>query len=204
MQYFLAIFIKFASSFRDQFTIVPILVGSIDPSVEALYGQILAPYLEDPQNLFVVSSDFCHWGRRFSYTYYEQACGAIHKSIEKLDKNVSDDILSLSCVFLIQFDNELQGMDIIETLNPSAFTEYLARFNNTICGRHPIGVLLQAVRALQTRGYKMSFKFLKYAQSSHCVNMADSSVSYASGSLIFEWVWFKKDKNAFTNEQKLF
>lgn len=37
----------------------------------------------------------------------------------------------------------LQGMDIIETLNPAAFTEYLKKFGNTICGRHPIGVLLQ-------------------------------------------------------------
>lgn len=101
-------------------------------------------------------------------------------------------------------------MDIIETLNPATFTEYLKRYNNTICGRHPIGVMLQvlkincyssvpfvsmnvfffhsfqAVQTLQTRGYRMSFKFLKYAQSSQCFNMADSSVSYASGSLIFE------------------
>lgn len=36
-----------------------------------------------------------------------------------------------------------QGMDIIETLNPTAFTEYLKKYGNTICGRHPIGVLLQ-------------------------------------------------------------
>lgn len=101
-------------------------------------------------------------------------------------------------------------MDIIETLNPATFTEYLKRYNNTICGRHPIGVMLQvlqtdcyfripfvfmhvffchlfqSVQTLQKRGYRMSFKFLKYAQSSQCFNMADSSVSYASGSLIFE------------------
>lgn len=38
---------------------------------EAAYGQLLAPYLADPSNLFVISSDFCHWGRRFGYTYYE-------------------------------------------------------------------------------------------------------------------------------------
>lgn len=77
-------------------------------------------------------------------------------------------------------------MDIIETLNPTAFTEYLKRYNNTICGRHPIGVMLQAVRTLQSRGYQMNFKFLKYAQSSQCMNVGDSSVSYASGALIFE------------------
>lgn len=77
-------------------------------------------------------------------------------------------------------------MAIIETLSPPAFTEYLKRYNNTICGRHPIGVMLQSVNTLKAQGYQMSFKFLKYAQSSQCLNMADSSVSYASGSLIFE------------------
>lgn len=43
----------------------------------------------DPQNLFVISSDFCHWGQRFRYTYFDESCGSIHKSIEKLDKDVS-------------------------------------------------------------------------------------------------------------------
>lgn len=36
-----------------------------------------------------------------------------------------------------------KGMDTIETLEPSAFVEYLKTFSNTICGRHPISVLLQ-------------------------------------------------------------
>lgn len=156
---------KVMEDFKDQFTIVPILVGSLNPDQEALYGELLAPYLNDPQNLFVISSDFCHWGQRFGYTFYEKSCGPIHKSIEKLDK---------------------EGMDIIETLSPTAFTEYLRKYSNTICGRHPIGVLLNCVKVLQKQGYNMSFKFLKYAQSSQCRDMSDSSVSYASGSLLFE------------------
>ncbi|XP_017031168.1 protein MEMO1 [Drosophila kikkawai] len=157
---------KVMEDYKDQFTIVPILVGSLNPEQEAQYGALLSPYLMDPTNLFVISSDFCHWGQRFNYTYYDRSCGAIHKSIERLDK---------------------QGMDIIETLSPQAFTEYLRKYNNTICGRHPIGVMLGACRALQDQGYdKMNFKFLKYAQSSQCEDMEDSSVSYASGSLVFE------------------
>ncbi len=71
------------------FTIVPIMVGSLSVESERLYGEILAPYLEDPSNLFVISSDFCHWGNRFHYTYYDKSCGHIHQSIEKLDKQVS-------------------------------------------------------------------------------------------------------------------
>lgn len=62
----------------------------MSPEQEKLYGDILAPYLNDPQNLFVISSDFCHWGSRFRYTYYDESAGPIHKCIEKLDKNVSE------------------------------------------------------------------------------------------------------------------
>lgn len=34
-------------------------------------------------------------------------------------------------------------MNIIENLNPTEFTNYLKKYGNTICGRHPIGILLQ-------------------------------------------------------------
>lgn len=38
------------------------------------------------ENLFVISSDFCHWGKRFRFTYYDKCHGEIHQSIEALDK----------------------------------------------------------------------------------------------------------------------
>lgn len=38
--------------------------------------------------------------------------------------------------------NLLQGMNAIEKLEPGGFTDYLKHSKNTICGRHPIGVLL--------------------------------------------------------------
>ena len=38
---------------------------------EALYGRALAQYLDDPANLVVVSSDFCHWGSRFTFTFHD-------------------------------------------------------------------------------------------------------------------------------------
>jgi predicted class III extradiol MEMO1 family dioxygenase len=46
--------------------IVPILVGSCTPETEAMYGRLLAKYLDDPKNFFSVSSDFCHWGSRYA------------------------------------------------------------------------------------------------------------------------------------------
>ncbi|XP_039289216.1 protein MEMO1-like [Nilaparvata lugens] len=159
---------KVMQDYKDSFTIIPVLVGSLSADREALYGRIFARYLADPQNLFIISSDFCHWGQRFRYTFYDNSWGEIYQSITKLDKN---------------------AMDIIETLNPASFSEYLKKYGNTICGRHPIGVLLQAASYLQksgTNGQNMSMKFLKYAQSSQCMSVSDSSVSYAAASLTFE------------------
>lgn len=146
-----------AHVFRDAaVTIVPIMVGALDPSSEARYGRLLAPYLADASNLFIVSSDFCHWGSRFQFTFQDHRMGPIFKSIEWLDKS---------------------GMDIIESGSPEDFTKYLDRYNNTICGRHPISILLQALKAAEGQ---YSLKFNAYDQSDKCTNDTDSSVSYAS------------------------
>ncbi|KAK2141225.1 hypothetical protein LSH36_1137g00009 [Paralvinella palmiformis] len=155
---------KVMESRQGHFTIVPILVGSLSVEKEQMYGSIFAKYLADPENLFVISSDFCHWGQRFRYTYYDKSCGEIWQSIEKLDK---------------------MGMELIESLDPTAFTDYLRKYQNTICGRHPIGVLLNSIACLRQNGngYKFSVKFNKYAQSGQCRAMKDSSVSYASAAL---------------------
>uniref|UniRef100_A0A672QJ93 Protein MEMO1 n=1 Tax=Sinocyclocheilus grahami TaxID=75366 RepID=A0A672QJ93_SINGR len=89
--------------------------------------------------------------------------GEIYRSIEHLDK---------------------MGMGIIEQLDPISFSNYLKKYHNTICGRHPIGVLLNAVAELKKNGTDMNFSFLNYAQSSQCRNWSDSSVSYAAGALV--------------------
>lgn len=75
-------------------------------------------------------------------------------------------------------------MNLIEQLNCEGFTEYLRKYQNTICGRHPIGVFLQSIASLTRQNQPLSFKFLRYAQSNNVTSQNDSSVSYASGSLI--------------------
>ncbi|CAB3367364.1 protein MEMO1 [Cloeon dipterum] len=160
---------KVMEDYKNEFTIVPVMVGSLSAAKEELYGEIFAKYLADPTVLFVISSDFCHWGARFNYTFYDKTMGnRIHECITKLDR---------------------LGMDTVERLDASAFHKYLRKYSNTICGRHPIGVLLHAVAALRKASPPpppMSLKFLKYAQSSQCLHASDSSVSYASASLVFE------------------
>jgi len=156
---------KVMESRRGQFKIVPMMVGSLTLEREQAYGKALARYLADPDNLFVISSDFCHWGQRFKYTHYESSSGDIWQSIEHLDR---------------------RGMDKIEALDHVGFNEYLKQYHNTICGRHPIGVLLGAIAVLKQtgNGHQYSLKFTQYAQSSKCHNMKDSSVSYASASFV--------------------
>ncbi|KAG1363982.1 protein MEMO1 [Cocos nucifera] len=136
--------------------IVPILVGALNSENEAMYGRLLAKYVDDPKNFFSVSSDFCHWGSRFNYTYYDKERGPIYKSIEALDH---------------------MGMEVIETGDPDAFKRYLQEYDNTICGRHPISVFLHMLKNCST---KIRIGFIQYEQSSQCKSMRDSSVSYAS------------------------
>jgi len=70
--------------------IVPIIVGNLKGNLEVEYANILRPYFKSEENFFVISSDFCHWGDRFSYTYYNKADGKIYESISKLDHEGMD------------------------------------------------------------------------------------------------------------------
>lgn len=66
-----------------------------------------------------------------------------------------------------------------------AFTQYLARTKNTICGRHSIGVLFGALTALEQEQKAPKVKWVRYEQSSACETIKDSSVSYAGAFVTF-------------------
>lgn len=76
-------------------------------------------------------------------------------------------------------------MDTIESGKHDAFLENLKETGNTVCGRHPIGVIMAAIEFLEKeqkiRGDgKGRFKFVGYERSSDVIDISDSSVSYAS------------------------
>lgn len=150
-----------------EFGLVPIVVGALREQEEAVYGKILARYLEDPGNVFIVSSDFCHWGSRFGFQFTRKEDEEIHQSIAWLDS---------------------LGMQVIEDKEPKGFSSYLAKYGNTICGRHPIGVLLNALKeysccsSAHDSSNKMSYtiRFTKYDRSNLVRSPSESSVSYAS------------------------
>lgn len=150
---------------ESQVRVLPIMVGSLTTQSEDLYGTALAKILARDDIFTIVSSDFCHWGSRFRYNPisargYTKKDGNIHDFIEWLDK---------------------LGMDSISSQEPGAFAMYMKEYSNTICGRHPIGVFLSAIRCnAQDEGQHHTIEFVKYAQSSKVKNANESSVSYAS------------------------
>lgn len=147
-----------SNSEDKNFKVLPILVGNVDLSQQREYGKIFSEYLNDPQTIFIVSSDFCHWGDRFDFTYYRKEDGEIYESIEKLDR---------------------RGMDLIESKSLAKFTRYLGETKNTICGRYPIAVFMAAMEC-NSNFADFNLTWVKYAQSSQVTSADDSSVSYAA------------------------
>jgi hypothetical protein len=162
---------------------VPILVGSTAASVEKRYGKLLAPYLADPASIFIVSSDFCHWGTRFGYTYYLTSGPRSGVNLRLSDQDQGPRNMPIH-ESIRQVD--LQCMDAVETGKHDAFLEVLEETGNTVCGRHPIGVVMAAVEELGHLGRgKGIFNFVKYDRSDLVQTVSDSSVSYCSAFALF-------------------
>ncbi len=45
------------------YKLVPIMVGGTDPQFEEYLGKYLSKFFDDPNTIFIISSDFCHWGK---------------------------------------------------------------------------------------------------------------------------------------------
>lgn len=148
--------------------VVPILVSGKQDDVQL--AEYLKPFLQDESNTFAVSTDFCHWGGRFSYTGYTTDMSGsdftvlssrssnlpvpIYKSIEMLDK---------------------LGMEYISALNCDDWKKYLRTTRNTICGAKPLTTLVSLLEGLG------KVEWVGYSQSSKARSVLDTSVSYAAG-----------------------
>jgi AmmeMemoRadiSam system protein B len=80
------------------------------------------------------------------------------------------------------------GMDLIEAQDVDRFRAYLEQEQNTICGQHPICVLLETMRASKaSQGPNCRVQFLNYSQSSELPvgpGRDVSCVSYASAVVV--------------------
>ncbi|KAK1938649.1 MEMO1-like protein [Babesia divergens] len=130
----------------------------------------LLPYFQKEDTIFVISSDFCHFGRRFGFTHtgYEHTTMGLSEAIQRLD---------------------LDGVKHIVKNDLIGFKQYLEDTRNTICGRHPIEVLLKLINlsGIQIRSKLLSYTQVRdsvvhcqFVQSSQCRSTQDSSVSYCA------------------------
>ena len=149
-------FIARATSGNSEIRVVPMIVDALSAVQMNNVSNELVRYVGVRGNVFIISSDFCHWGRRFRYQPYDESKGSI-------------------CQFIAELDDE--GIQIIENQDRRQFEQYLHRTNNTICGKHAISLFL-AVLEKSCCAYRT--KFTRYAQSSTVTNKTDSSVSYAA------------------------
>lgn len=189
--------------------LVPIMVGSTSADTERAVGGLLAPYLADPSNAFIISSDFCHWGSRFGYTYYvphapqqrpplplshahlpqppttaraaEEAFNAVSSGRRSLSRNSelgeTEIYDSISAV-------DIATMKAITTGTTKEFLRILRSTGNTVCGRHPIGVIMAALEEVAATSLDSEeegkFHFIRYERSSDPDDVSESSVSYVS------------------------
>jgi AmmeMemoRadiSam system protein B len=189
--------------------LVPIMVGHTSEATEQAFGTLLAPYLADPFNAFVISSDFCHWGSRFRYTYYVPQAPKpgpeLPLSANKLPQPGTDSSSIDQAVEMVSVGRSLRERDRISSQEPAihesisafdmatmaaittgsskAFLNVIERTGNTVCGRHPIGVIMAAleiVTASRATDEQGRFYFLRYERSSDVKKVNDSSVSYVS------------------------
>lgn len=50
-----------------EFQLLPMMVGQVKNADVPKYASKLKHLFVDPRSLFVISSDFCHWGVHFDY-----------------------------------------------------------------------------------------------------------------------------------------
>lgn len=140
-----------------QAKIVPLVFGDVSQGDETLVLELLKQYFPDEKTAFVVSSDFCHWGRSFRYTYLPPGPGEIFERIQVLDNH---------------------AMETASTGSSEAWKGYIDATGNTVCGQAPLWALLRTGELCK---HPLYFEWLGYQQSSRVMSKSGSSVSYASG-----------------------
>lgn len=58
--------------FGDKAKVIPIIVGQNDLKMADEYGKLFAPYFDREDTIFIISSDFCHWGPHFDYQPHKE------------------------------------------------------------------------------------------------------------------------------------
>lgn len=156
------------------------MIGNTSASTERKIASLLAPYLADPSTAFVISSDFAHWGQRFRYTYYQPSSGPATSLTSSSWKPAKGERAIHESIKAVDFE----CMGACESGSHEGWLACLEENGNTVCGRHPIGVIMAAIEQVGKESGSGAgpgkFKFVRYERSSEVTRVSDSSVSYAS------------------------
>ncbi len=135
--------------------IIPLITGQLSFSQVRRAAEYLKEFFE-PETLWIVSSDFTHYGASFGYVPF--ATG-IRENLAKLDG---------------------EALGYIEAKDLEGFERFLERTGATICGAVGIEILLAVLRAA---GEKLTPRVVEYTTSgaltgewSHCVSYAGIAV----------------------------
>lgn len=157
----------------DNIEILPLLVSNHEiHSSPPLIQKELLKFLKDQDSLFILSSDFCHWGRNYDYIPLPSLPSS--SSIEFID-NINK--------FIDELDN--RAMNAIEG-GYESFKKYLQETKNTICGREVILLTLKMIEQLAKEKNDSNMKlslwnWISYTCSSKITDLKGNRVSYVSG-----------------------
>ena len=131
------------------FSVLPLVVGEFSDEGFRRAAVALRKLLDD-STLFVVSSDFTHYGSDFDYTPYGSGKAALEKVREA----------------------DLAAFDAIRAVDPARFSECIRQTGATICGRNPLELILRMLPKT-TR-----FELLDYTSSAELTGGYSSFVCY--------------------------
>lgn len=138
--------------FLDEFTLIPLVVGQNKLEQIRRIADALEPFWE-PETLWVISSDFTHFGQSFGYLPFSTD---IRARLRKLDMGAIDRILAL---------------------DTKGFYDYIRESGATICGHAPIEILLAL---LDKHPGEVRTELLDYTNTGEMFRDFSHSVSYAA------------------------
>ncbi|MDD3155401.1 MAG: AmmeMemoRadiSam system protein A, partial [Victivallaceae bacterium] len=155
------------TALTNAFCVLPMIVGILSSRARKEFAEAIRPLL-DKDTLLVVSSDFTHYGSDFEFAPY----GAdARKKVQELDGG---------------------AFQKIQAGDPQEFLEYLADTGATICGAHPIALMLELAAKqahIQETAYANSSdldhsnddrRFVCYLSATGCVDWAKSRKAAAA------------------------
>lgn len=135
--------------------IIPVICGHVDLEIAGSISEALYPFMNS-ETLWVVSSDFTHFGLQFGYLPFSKD---IPERLRELDTGAIEKIISLDCM---------------------GFSDYVEETGATICGANPIKVLLKTIeKAIKQSGSKYFPKLTEYTTSGELTGDYTHTVSYA-------------------------